>query len=367
MAHLSHRLLAFFAVFASWRTKVCAGPRSLKGTYDLPSTLPSYSASQPVSIHGTASSPLYDQGNRTTSGVAPSSLNPDQSRQKYDKTCLVGECSGYVAATKTADEALAGLGGPLGNLPDSEVQAGCVLWNDTCTGDKSAARDHFFGTLKGRLYANRCFTKPHEDCTKIVSPARMSEFQAIQDWMRSPQCENENAGYNSMMGFPPPIDYNANCCGICGVTAGVVDVYYWPESDASVACLDVVGDHVNPLTYGATIDSSNGLNYWEDDNSVLQSSVETYWGCMIETDGQSSYISTAQVSQINSITFKRMLVNPWSVPSCIGSPSPPQMSSEALTLRPSIRARVVSLAIQNTTTQLGGLPASTLVVSGHTL
>jgi len=370
MLDSSKCLLSLITLVAFWSVHGRAGPapRTPGGTYR-PSTVisQSYNASQLGSVAGTAPTGLYSQSNRTLGSSSPMSQDPVESAQMHAKTCLVGACSGITGATKTVDEDIAGLGGPLIMLPDSELQAACVLWNASCSGDKTAARNYFFATLKQDLDANRCFTKPQADCTKIETPARMSEFQAIQDWMRSPQCFSGKAGYNSMVGMSPPIQDTENCCGTCGLTAGIVDVYYWPVANASTSCLDVIGTKVNPLTYGATIGlASDGYNYWSDKNGVLTSSIPTYWGCTTETGGQLSFMSTALVTQIDSITFKQYLVNPWSAPSCVGS-SPPSWRSSGARAPRAIHARAHSLTIHNTTSQNGDLPASTAVVSGFTL
>lgn len=368
MLHPRKCLLSLFTLVVSWSAHGRAGPAPrtpLGATYRPSSPVFSKSAYNDSRLGSVAS--IAPTGQYRPNGP-PITQDSAESAQMAGKTCLVGRCSGMTAATKTVDDGAAGLGGPLIMLPDSELQAPCVLWNDSCSGDKSAARDYFFATLKPDLYANRCFTRPHEDCPKIESPARMSEFQAIQDWMRSPQCFSDNSGYNSMVGMPTPLQEKHNCCGICGVTGGIVDVYYWPAPNASTSCLGLIGTRINPLTYGATIGhSSNGYNYWSGRHGQVESSVPTWWGCTTERGGQLSFMSTAAMTQIDSITFKRYFVNPWSAPSCVGSSLPSPRASGALAPRASIHARAFSLILYNTTSQIGDLPASTAVISGFTL
>ncbi len=366
-------IASLYALVALWSVRGFASPAPqtpLSGTYRPSSTAssnPSYNASRFGSFAGTAPTGLYSQSNTNLSSSPPVSDYPYETGRHDPQVCLVGRCSG-IGATKTVDEALAGVDGPLTMLPDADLQAACVLWNDTCSGDMTAARNYFFGTLKESLNANGCFTKPKADCTKIESPARMSEFLAIQDWMRSPQCFSGHVGYNSMVGMMRPIQDSENCCGICGLTAGIVDVYYWPVLNANTSCLDIIGSEIYPLTYGATIGSpSDGYIGWSDKNGLLTSTVPTYWGCTTMTGGQLSYLSTALITQIDFVTFKQYMVNPWSAPSCVGSSLPYPRSSGALAPRASIHARAHSLVVHNATSQGGGLPASTTVLNGFTL
>lgn len=315
-------------------------------------------------VAGTASNGPYGQPNTTASSASPTSQNPDGSYDYAAKVCLAGHCSGDTAATKTVDD---DYGATLEMLPDSDLQAACVLWNSSCSGDKTSARNFFFGTLVQELDADACFTKPYDECTKIESPARLSEFQAIQSWMRSPQCFSGNAGYNSMVGMEAPVQDTENCCGTCEVTAGTVDVFYWPAPNASTSCLDIIGSNVNPLTYGATIDSKDGYDYFSDNNGVLTSTLPTYWGCTTRTGVELSFMSTAVVTHIGSVTFKQSMVNPWSAPSCVGSSLASPRSNGALAPRASIQARAHALHIRNVTAQAGGIPASVLISDGYTL
>ena len=91
------------------------------------------------------------------------------------------------------------------------------------------------------------------------------------------------------------------CCSICYISAENVDVYYWPEPNANTECLDIVGTDINPPLFGARTDSRG-----------------TYWGCT--TVGHlsiSSFMTTATLTSIGPVSFKKFLVNPWSTQNCV--------------------------------------------------
>lgn len=244
----------------------------------------------------------------------------------------------------------------------------CLLWNSSCTGNKTLALDEFFDGTLAFLQENECFTDPHNaslDCSKYVSQDLMSEFAVIKDWMRSPQCLSSSSEHQLMQG-QTPLSYmlGDSCCDFCNIAALNVDVYYWPDPDANTSCLSIVGSGVNPLLYGAT----SGVTTPE---YAVTGSTITYWGCTVQDPSSGySYMTTAYLTSIDSLTFKELIVNPWSAPPCVEKASTfsnPSISIEARGLHASIHARGHSLILPPNVTQNGGLPASTVVMGGFTL
>ncbi len=168
--------------------------------------------------------------------------------------------------------------GPARN-PDG-LKEECVLWDDTCSGNRTQAIDQFFGQTQETLYENVCFTANGDEsvqsnCTRQNTPARFAEFKRIKSWMRSSQCIASQSVYQKshptpdtegMQGAKRGYEKRDNstgghengggtCCGTCNIEAGNVDVYYWPSPDANRSCLSIIGTSVNPPDYGATTDS----------------------------------------------------------------------------------------------------------------
>ena len=283
--------------------------------------------------------------------------------------CEVGHCASPnpTGATSTVD---ADVVEPM-MIPDADLQADCVLWNSSCTGDKNAAALDFFTRVQPELDSSPCFMSlsAEPDCLKIESPERLKEMSEIKDWMRGDACGTAAASYKSSLHYGTAVLYeDENCCGSCQLVAGTVDVYYWPEANASTSCLDVIGTYVNPLTYGATIDTTGGWNYWSIPGPVsLTSSRETYWGCTVKDGGQLTYMQTAVMGHVDDIIYKEILVNPWSPPACVGSAAAtPSPKNGASSQQAQIRARAHSL-VQNSTNSNDGSPVTTAVLSGTTL
>lgn len=244
----------------------------------------------------------------------------------------------------------------------------CLLWNNSCTGNKTLALEEFFsvGTLNW-LEENECFVKPENaslDCSKYVAQNVLSEFAVIKDWMRSPQCLSSNSEFQLMQGQTPlPHSFGQSCCNYCEISGQNVDVYYWPDADADTSCLSIVGSSVNPPLYGATRSVTTP--------DPLETSTITYWGCNVEDSfsGQ-SYMTTALLTSIGDVTFKQALVNPWSAPSCIEKASAlpsSTISVEARRFHASIHARGHSLVLPPNVTQMDGLLITTAVMEGFTL
>ena len=202
------------------------------------------------------------------------------------------------------------------------------------------------------------------------SPKTLSEFSRIKDWMRTPQCRS--AGDKFGQGWES-IDLMETCCGDPFISAENVDVYYWPEPGADTSCLSIIGDNVNPLTQGATTDSTG--TYWactaqNPTTDILEASYVGSTYIWISAMTVRSIITTAQMASVGPITFKQSLYNPWSPPACLSmaSSSPkPAASVGAQGLHASIHARGHSLVLPASVTQENGLPVSTVVSGQFTL
>ena len=163
--------------------------------------------------------------------------------------------------------------------PDSyfNVSEECVLWDDTCHGDKQNAASIFFGKTLAALLENECFTvtdsardlvvglknlvdeepAPYDraQCPGGISgipPATSSLWSTLKSWMREPACASSSLEYSSAVRQPPAQDVMYGCCGPCAIDGPNVDVYYWPSPEANTSCLNIIGTSVNPPTEGAT-------------------------------------------------------------------------------------------------------------------
>ena len=150
----------------------------------------------------------------------------------------------------------------------------CLLWDTSCSGNRSLALRKFFGTSTFgdpyvALSGNQCFRQYGgvnlSDCETFNPPSRLSEFQKLKDWMRSSQCasaryENDilpgrTLYHYSNLNVSSLLENEYKCCGDCSFEAGIVDLYYWPEPDADTSCLSIITQTIKPSDYGATIDT----------------------------------------------------------------------------------------------------------------
>ena len=228
--------------------------------------------------------------------------------------------------------------------PDSyfNVSEECVLWDDTCHGDKQNAASVFFGKTLAALLKNECFTvtdsaeDPVVGLNHIVdeSPApydpdqcpggisgvplaTSSLWSTLKSWMREPACASSSLEYSSAVHQPTTNDIIYGCCGPCAIGGPNVDVYYWPSPEANTSCLNIIGTSVNPPTQGATTD----LGY-------------TYWG-YTTTDANilKQIVTTMVYTSINGIHFKMAMSNPWeSKPGVTTSSNPGMWDLPATTL-----------------------------------
>ena len=242
----------------------------------------------------------------------------------------------------------------------------CLLWNASCTGNKTLALDEFFDGTLFWLQKNECFVhNENPSCSKLVSQDTMSTFAVIKTWMRSPQCLSSSSEHQVILGqTPAPYTLGTTCCDICQIDAQNVDIYYWPDPDANTSCLSILGSGVNPPLYGATSIVTMPVD------SPMNTTI-TYWGCTAQDPSSGlSYITTALLTSRGSVTFKEPILNPWSIPPCVETASAlPGVSTPAGSrgLYPSIHARGHSLVLPPNVTQNDGLPASTVVMGTFTL
>ena len=190
--------------------------------------------------------------------------------------------------------------------------------------------------------------------------------------MRSSQCKSAANEWVAMGGDESKLGFLAQdagpgykgtsealitCCGGCEIDATTVDLYYWPELDANLSCLSIVGESVRPLDYGAT---TSIIPERYSDVTI------TYWGC----ESTSTVYTTAEITTIGSLTVKMSLMNPWSSSPCVDDDAGSQGMNHSIKVReeyPSVYARSHPLTAPSSVTQENGLPVSTLVSGDFTL
>lgn len=262
----------------------------------------------------------------------------------------------------------------------------CLLWDSSCSGNKTLAMQLFFEWAfqaqdvesKGD-FGNRCFAMApgvdQSNCENYNPPERLSDWQKIRKWMRTPQCVSDAEEWQNRTGhqwrffyqgvdeYSPhkqlsaeegvpavgdshsPPEVNPSCCQVCDITAQNVDLYYWPEPDANQSCLSIIGETARILNDDATIESSH-----------------TFWACnstdpLIPTTVQ---VITAEITNIGGLQVKVPLFNPWS------SPCMQDQGTNGSGVGP-IVPRDHSLIIPSTITPNSGLPVSTVVSGNFTL
>lgn len=258
----------------------------------------------------------------------------------------------------------------------------CLLWDDSCSGNKTAAIEKFFDTafrdqhaelpsICRSLKCNSCFQQrfvDQSDCDTYNHPERLSELRKIKDWMRSPQCVSAadewiaKTGYSWGYYFGMMNQSKAefikeygnsssvnlpSCCGSCLIYPASVDLFYWPEPDSDTSCLSIIGDTVRPIDYGAT--TKFGM---------------TYWGCTVST----MTLTTAHITTVGSLAVKVSDFSPWSTPMCDEDKAESQsLNQSSPSSYASVHRRAHSLNLPTPTTQVDGLPISTVVCGGFTL
>ena len=291
----------------------------------------------------------------------------------------------------------------------------CLLWDASCSGNRTMAIERFFDiafsdqmpddtNMNGTLLDNECFTQDYMFVNQLYcgvynSPERLSDFEKIRNWMRSPQCVSAANEWIAMTGNPwsyvfrPGLnqsraeyiadlaygehlndfrsgstyknssDAEPSCCGVCNVWTQNVDLYYWPEPEANLSCNSIIGESIRPLDYGATT-----------------SATDTYWGCNatytfpIETHGGESTtyverITTAVITTIGSLAVKMSRYSPWSRV-CGEQYAGSQLSNQSTNVHDkhtSVYASGHSLDVPSSVVNTDGLPVRTVVSGEFTL
>ena len=255
----------------------------------------------------------------------------------------------------------------------------CVLWDSSCSGDRTKAIEKFFRSTVD-FGGNPCFEQtPGGDSSACViynPPDRLLEWDKIKRWMRSSQCSSaldvyeklSKSSHGASDRFYPDV---STCCLRCYIQAANVDLYYWPEPDADTSCLSIIGGSVRPLDYGATKVTVSVLHqltqridtvtYWGCTASTLKTDILTYKG-HLTTSYSRETITTAKISTIGSLTVKLSAFNPWSSAQCPQEDAASQVSE--LKVKP--RAPDPSLITPPSITQREDLPVS-VVLDGFTL
>ena len=206
--------------------------------------------------------------------------------------------------------------------PDSNfnVSEECVLWDNTCHGDKKNAASIFYGKTLAALLENECFTGTDSASDVVVGLNNMGDeepapydpaqcpgglsgvplatssmWSSLKSWMREPACASSSLVYSPAVSQPPAQDAIYGCCGPCAIGGPNVDVYYWPSPEANTSCLSIIGTSVNPPTESATTDAGY-----------------TYWG-YTPTDANIDHqiVTTMVYTSINGVYFKMPMSNPW--------------------------------------------------------
>ena len=180
----------------------------------------------------------------------------------------------------------------------------CVLWNSSCSGNKTMASDEFFNNTRDALFWNACFVDPTaEDCLHLESADRLAEFKVIKEWMETPQCWSGFLDYDRRHGQPLENGTKKHyCCDRCDLYAENVEIFYWPELDADTSCLGVVGDKPLPIDYGGTTNQYGGV----------------YWGCTTsDAVSGAGNITTATITTMGSLSVKETMVDPWGPQPCL--------------------------------------------------
>ena len=336
----------------------------------------SFSASASVSISNDHTYTLD-----ATTGLPAQSINP-------------GTCSfkDLYCSSKTKNETI-----PKANA--TSVDDPCLLWDPSCSGNRTWAIDTFFDpTFQRDLLRNRCFVDAgsvnlgnESDCDKYNPSRRISEFQEMKNWMRSKQCASAATDWAAVYesAFDPdshmavvmdPYQYhvvdgaNPSCCGRCSTNVQNVDIYYWPEPDVNTSCLSIIGNSVKPIDSGAT-------------KSVVTvgtiTATDTYWACepkvstyfdtfRSESVTDTEPIRTAVIRTIGSLLVKVYISDLWSPSPCTStesdiSSSGPNTIAMIRDRHATMRARGHTLIVAPSGTHSGSLPVTTMVSGNFTL
>lgn len=198
------------------------------------------------------------------------------------------------------------------------LRESCMLWDPECPGNKSMAMENMPFEVMNQLYNNPCFSNSTAECSARNPPGRMSEFDKVRSWMRSPQCRSSSAEYKVLHGYASDIHHLGaidkppyfSCCYVCQLEVYNADVYYFPSPDMDTSCQSIIGDKRLPLENGATYEE---VGYGPNHLSTV-----AYWGCVTWMTTSTPYpviwqntVTLATVATLGSMTTKQHLYNPW--------------------------------------------------------
>ena len=211
----------------------------------------SRSPSTKILLHGnfttstsiTAYSQSYSRCNTTLSSAvsngSSTSVIGETWNRSTSKPCDYGLCS-----RSSFSAAVASAVTKHHQLSDLELLENCVLWNSSCSANRTDARERFFHDFASRLMETPCFNpqiylldaalhlgadpvnwdarqieweESTAECSKLESPYRTSQYAQIKDWMRSPQYRDEGAepGWSSRKDKVPDAEqYHQNVKGL---------------------------------------------------------------------------------------------------------------------------------------------------------
>lgn len=326
----------------------------------------------------------WSNSSRVPASITAISSRPSTSANPLDAGCPPGGCNVPVHFKASDFIHVLTVSARHNDSLAKELKNECVLWDESCSGDKTAAAERFFKDQNGTAAfllstESKCFLHEAPDC----SPTVMSEYRKIKDWMRGPHCISAMNG----LGRPQSTQVvkggvtltpTGGCCdGRVDFSAGNVDVYFWPEPDADTSCLSIVGDRILPLDYGATTNTKDQKTYWGcatpkwganagDFGLRTYTDGATFWGRTRPAhDFGMDEVTTAVITSANSVTFKSYLVNPWSSQPCPDAPS--SHSAAGTGSVASLHARAHPLPNPLSVQKRNGSRASTVVSGKYTL
>ena len=250
----------------------------------------------------TKSFPVSPKAYKLWNRQAPSTLPEARpSLQAMNKTSSPTDLYGNASANVNANN------GTIAYQPVSfDVKSQCILWDDTCSGDRNTALVEFFNDTVPALMEDLCFVDDYSEYYCPHYPVQSSSvWSEVKSILRAPTCGGLLNEASSIGKFTEDPNKPGCPCGTCGIGGPNVDVYYWPSPDANTSCLSIIGSKANPPLAGAT--TKNGL---------------TYWG--------SGDIPTMIYTSINGVTFKMPLADPYSSCSYSGAPTPEPLVGEIL-------------------------------------
>ena len=230
-----------------------------------------------------------------------------------------------------------------------DVQSFCILWDKTCRGNRTAALKRFFEPSNS-VTTHPCFLDASSSCSDHQPPAVLSTLGNLKNWMRSPQCWSSAVEKASIFDDTELEEgaRQSTCCGQCYLLGSNVKVYYWPEPNSDTSCLSIIGNITRPPLYGGTTAC--------DGNQ--------HWGCF---GPNSTYITTATLSQFGPLTYKHFLHNPWEESLCATTPIPTPTNTDEQISPTFIYARGNSLITSPTRSQNDERAPRSVVTDGFTL